>query len=178
MARSRRRRITVGYGKARVSYEWVGFADGGTDTNLDTTTSFELWPPGAADSVAEPDVTVLRIVGNISLGNQSAVTSNAAVGIHIGVRSVGRDQTIDEAYVPLSTDADDLDNGRMFNWVSTKAGPAVVVADLDTISLIIPVDIKVGRKMNKRDTLVCTIQAAVTARKTASVNLRALIRSY
>ena len=158
--------------------EWTGFADGGADVNLDTTTSFELWPPSGAASVAEVDTTVLRIVGFISIGNQSAVTANAAVGIHIGVRSVGRDQTIDEAYVPLSTDADDLDNGRMWGWVSTKAGAPVAAADLDLISLLIPVDIKINRRMQKRDTLVCTIQAGTTARKTASVNLRALVRAY
>ena len=160
----------------RRNLEWTGFVDGGTAANLDTTTSFELIPPAAATAVIQPDLTVLRILGTISLSNQSAVTSNTAVGIHIGVRSVGRDQTIDEAYVPLSTDVDDLDNGVMWRWSTNSPGAGVAAGDMDLVSLILPVDIKVKRRLDKRDTLVCTIEAATTARKEASVALRCLIK--
>ena len=179
MARRRRFRVRADAGRGpRVSLEWLGFTDAGISAGLDTTTSFELIPPASADSVVVADFTVLRVVGNIALSNQSAVTSNSAVGMQLGVRSVGRDQVIDETFDPLSADTDDLDNKVMWQWIAATPGPAVVAADLDLISLIIPVDIKVKRKMNKRDSLVLTCKAATTARKEVSCNLRVLVRQY
>ncbi len=160
------------------SLEWLGFADGGVNSNLDTTTTFELVPPAGASGVVEKDLTVLRIVGDISISAQTSVVASSAVGMMIGVRSVGRDQVIDEAYVPLSTDPDDLDNSVMWKFVAANFGAHLAIADQDVTSVVVPVDITVKRKMSKRDTLVLTIQAEVTARKRAAVNLRTLIRVY
>ena len=162
----------------RRNLEWIGFRDGGVSTNLDTTANFVIVPAASADSIVVPDVTVLRVVGQITISNQGAVTTNAAVGFMMGVRSVGKDQTIDEAYTPLGTDTDELDNGVMWQWVCATPGAAVANADLDVISLIIPVDITVKRKIEKRDLLVLTATASTTGRKEVSVNLRCLIKHH
>ena len=178
MARRRRFPFRPPRPMPRKNLEWIGFRDGGVSANLDTTANFELVPPASADGVVIADITVLRVVGQICISNQGAVTTNAAVGMMLGVRSVGKDQTIDEVYTPLGTDVDELDNGVMWQWVASTPGPGVAAGDLDLVSLIIPVDITVKRRVEKRDSLVLTATASTSGRKELSVNLRCLIKHF
>ena len=178
MAR-RRRKVAVGYGKARVSYEWIGFSDALVSTNLTTSvTRFELVPPAGASGVIEPDITVQRVVGMLTVRQQDGVTSGTGVAMAVHVVDVGSDQTIDDDYDPLHSDADALDYPVMWWWPVTRVGGPVVKAEQDTTSLLVPVDIKVKRKMGKRQSLILTARAGSSNVLALGVNLRSLIRIY
>ncbi len=165
--------------KKRVSLEWCGFRDGGTPSNLNTSTLFELVPPAGASAVVVTDFTVLRVVGNLSFQSQSGVTSSAAVGAMLFRANVGADQAIDADVPPLTTDVDDFDNNRIMWWQTwSSVAAAAASADFDEVARVVPIDITVKRKMDKRDTLVMRVDAGTTARVRVSVNLRALIRIY
>ena len=174
-----RRKATVGYGKARVSYEWMGFRDGGVDTNLDVLSQFELVPPAAAGSIGIPDVTCLRIVGDVTFRLQSGVTANTNIGVMIGKRSVSSDQVVDELFDPLSNDVDSQDLDGIMFWRTLSSVPfAGPSGDADNQAWVMPIDIRVARKLDKRDTIVIVLEAGTTARIRAATNLRVLTRSY
>ncbi len=174
-----KRKVTVAYGKARIYYEWIGFSDAAGGTNLVTTaTRFGLVPPAPASGVIEPDITVQRVVGTLAVRNQTGVTTSTALSMAVHVVGVGSDQTIDDDYVPQHSDADALDHPVLWWWSAQNVTAAVAAADYDTTSLIIPVDIKVKRKLDKRDTLILTAVAGGANISRLSVNLRCLIRQY
>ena len=177
---TRRRCVRVKYERGeRVSFEWLGFTDGGASGNLNTQSQFELIPPAGASGVIVPDLTVYRVVGSVTVRAQSGVTSGTSLGIRVSVHNVGGDQTIDNMFSALSSDPDDMDfAGTMYKRVISNALAPVAAADFDTVGVEYPIDIKVKRKMNKRDTLMCVMDAAITARLVAFCNLRVLIRTY
>lgn len=178
MARRRgKRRVYGKFGGAEVGYEWLGFRDSGVAGNLNTRTSFELVPSAGASSAIHPDLVVMRIVGDVSVRQQAGVTTSSRLGLLIGVSNVGGDQVIDNPFNPISTDVDDFDHpGIMFwrNWQTPQYG--VSMADADNQEMTIPIDVKTKRKLNKRDTLVCVMEAGSTNTLRASCNLRVYIK--
>ncbi len=163
----------------RKNLEWLGFRDGGTPANLNTSTSFELIAPAGASAVVVNDATVLRVVGNLTFTAQSAVTAGSAVGVMLFKANVGADQTIDADVPPLTTDVDDFANENIMWWKVWQSVLALSAsADWDEVSFEVPIDIKVKRRIEKRDTLVMRIDAATTGRTRVSANLRCLIRVY
>ena len=178
--RKTRRRVTVGYGKARVSFEWMGFRDGGTLASLTTaTTDFEIVPPASAGGIGISDSTVYRIVGQIGISNQAGVVTRTALGMGIVLSPVGEDQTSDLDWSPRSTDIDAQDeNGVMWWYVAPRAGPEGPAADYDTSSLVLPIDIRVKRRLQKRDRIVLRAVAGSANVLEIAVNLRALVRTY
>ena len=166
---------------ARISLEWLGFRDSGVLANLTTSVlDFELVPPGEADGIGIPDVTVLRVVGNVGIGTQAGVVTATRASWGIVVSPVGEDQTSDLDWSPGSTDVDALDEGGVMHWWSSARangveGPA---ADFDQRMRLIPVDIKVKRRLSKRDRLIIRLVAGSNSIVNASVNLRVLCRSY
>lgn len=155
--------------------------DGGIGANLTASVlDFELIPPGAADSIGVDDSTVLRIVGSVSILTQSGVLTSTRAGFGILKTDVGSDQTSNTDWDPIDTDIDSLDNnGVMFWWALAKAngvhGPA---ADFDQVPVVIPLDIRVKRKMEKRDRLILRARAGAANVSAMSVNLRVLTRTY
>lgn len=177
MVGRRRRKVAVRYGKAGASYEWLGFRDGGADANLDTSTSFELIAPAGASAVLLPDFTVIRVVGQIGLRYQSTVTTSTRCGAMLQHVNVGGDQTIDNQISPLSTDVDDFDHKGIMWWQTwTTPTSEAQAADQDQVPRYIPIDIKVKRIIDKRDSLVLRIDASTTGRLRASVNVRVLVK--
>ena len=181
MAR-RRLRVRVDAGRGpRVSLEWMGFRDAGAAANLVTSdTRFELVPPAGASAVVIPDLTILRIVGHVTIGQQAGVTTNTGCNFLIHKVNVGGDQTIDDTLTPASTDPDDFDHAGIMYWyghprAGLTNGPA---ADFDQSVRVIPIDIKTKRKLDKRDTLVLSARAAALNTLAMSVNLRVLTRTY
>lgn len=178
MAR-RRRKVTVAVGPVRVSYEWLGFMSGGTPANLDTSVQHELIPPSGASSVLDLEFTVLRCVGQLSFNMQSGVVAPVGVGAMIQKVTVGGDQVIDNIVNPLTTDPDDFDDrGIMWWWVAHQVGPHTPIADVDSVSVVVPFDVRTKRKMSKRDTLVLRVDAGTTAVSRVAVQCRTLIRTY
>ena len=178
MARRRGVRLTHRR-EDRVSLEWLGFHDGGTPANLDTQTAFELVPPGPASGAVESDLTVLRVVGNVSTMLQNTQTVPATVGMQLHVGNVGGDQAVDDAPNPLSTDIDDADHAGIMWWmVYGQPTNSVASADRDLVAVQYPIDIKVKRKLSKRDTLVFRVESSTTGIMRVFVNLRTLIRLY
>ncbi len=162
-----------------MSLEWLGFRDGGTPSNLNTSTSFELIAPAGASAIVVPDITVKRVVGNISFLAQSGVVATSNVAAMLFKANVGGDQVIDNDIPPLTTDVDDFDHAGIMWWQTWPGVSAPVLpADYDDVPLVVPLDITVQRKMDKRDTLILRIDAGTTARVRVSVNLRVLIRNY
>jgi len=177
---ARRRSVSITRKRTdRVSLEWVGFRSGGSQGNLNTTVIHEIIGPAAASTIVQTDLTVLRVVGVISIAAQNTVAATTSIGMMLRVANVGGDQVINESVSPLSTDVDDFDNSGIMWWRTiSRAGAGVAAADLDTIAFHIPFDIKVKRKMDKRDTLILELEAGSTAVARASVDLRCLIRTY
>ena len=173
----RRKKIKIRAGQD-ASLEWIGFRDAGIDGNLDVSTEFELVPPSAASSVLLPDVTVLRILGDVSIRNQSTVTAMSTFGMMVQKVNVGGDQTIDDGINPNSTDVDDFDHSGIM-WWRTFSAPNYghgTTAEYDSIPIHIPFDIKTKRRLNKRDSIILRIQAGTTGRLQASVNCRVLVK--
>ncbi len=174
-----RKRIIRVRSEKRISLEWLGFRDGGIPGNLNTSTVFELVPPAGASAAVEHDVTHLRTVGNISFTAQSAVVAGTSLGAILFKGNVGADQAVDADVPPLSTDVDDFDNSGIMWWQTWQsllpAGPA---ADFDEAAVVIPIDIRVKRRLSKRDNIQLRIDAGTTARARVSVNVRTLIRVY
>lgn len=158
------------------NWEWIGFASAGTFGNLDTTIVHELIPPIADDTVGIQSFTVHRIVGNVTIRHQSGVLTNNALGIMVGVEGAGADQTSDNPLLPITQDLDALAHRGMMFWWAGQPEWKVDVAQSDLGGYIVPIDIRVKRIVRKRERLVLTMQAATTARLTALVNVRALIR--
>ena len=176
MAR-RRRKFKIRVGPVSGSYEWLGFRDGGADANLDTSTAFELIAPAGASAVLLPDFTVLRVVGQLGFRYQSTVTTSTRVGAMLQKVNVGGDQTIDGQINPLSTDVDDFDHEGIMWWQTwTTPVSEAQAADQDQVPRYIPIDIRVKRIINKRDSLVLRIDASTTARVRASCNVRVLVK--
>ncbi len=172
-----RRKVKLRYGKASVSYEWLGFRDAGSESNLDTSTSFELVGPAGASGILHPEYTVMRIIGTIGFRYQATVTTSTRAGAIVQLANVGGDQAIDNGINPLSTDLDDFDHKGIMWWRTwTNPVAEVVVAEGDEIQRVIPVDIKTKRIITKRDTLIVRIDASTTARLRTSVNLRVLVK--
>ena len=176
----RRRGVRVTYTqKKRISFEWVGFRSGGTQGNLDTSITHEIVPPAGAAAVIQPDITLYRVVGMISLTAQAAGATTTGIGMQLRVASVGGDQVIDETLNPLTTDVDLFDDKGIIWWQSYgRLGANVAAADLDIVGVHIPIDVKVKRKMDKRDTLVLRIDASTTGISRVSVETRCLIRTF
>ncbi len=178
--RARRRSVTVGYGKAFVRYEWTGFRDAGATGNLDTSTLFELVPPDGPSAVVNLFPRIRRVVGDLSFQSQGSNVTNTPIGIMLRMSNVGADQTIDSDVSPLSTDPDEFHNARILWWrTHLSLFPASsAAAEWDTTALHYPIDIKLNRKMQARDTLVLRIDAGTTGRMRVSVNLRCLIQVH
>ncbi len=177
VARGRHRvKVAINAGIVRAEWEWIGFRSGATFGNLDTNIGHELIPPIADDTVGIQSFTVHRIVGNIQIRQQAGVTTVSGFGIMIGVEDVGSDQTSDDPLVPLSTDVDHMAHkGIMWQWAGVPKYD-VVMTEADDQPMIIPIDIKVKRVVNKRQRLIVQMTAASTGRIRTIVNVRALIR--
>ncbi len=180
MVGRRRFRFRADAGRGpRISLEWLGFRDAGIDANLDTDVTFELIPPAGAAGVGFLDLTVLRVVGDLSFRNQGAVVASVPVGAMLHVANVGGDQAIDDGINPLSTDLDDFDHRGIMWWRSWTALMAhAPIADVDTIPTVVPFDIKVKRKLSKRDTFIMRVAAGASSISQVSLNCRVLMRQY
>ena len=155
----------------------MGFRGGGTFSNLDTATTFELVPPGDAGDVVAPDMTVVRIVGMIGARNQSGVTAATTAGmIFQRVTFSGDQTTILDQVNSLSTDPDDFSRDGILFWntMPTSVSPTVG-ADFDEVSRWWPIDIKQKTRLNRNQGLELRMDAAVTGRVRVNVNIRVLV---
>ena len=179
-ARRRRFRFRADAGRGpRISLEWLGFRDAGIPANLDTAVSYELVAPGAAGAIAKDDLTVLRVVGNLSFTAQSGVIAGSTLGAMLFKANVGGDQVIDDDFSALVTDVDKFDHSGIMWWQSWQGLlPQTATSEFDEVPVVVPIDIKVKRKLNKRDTLIMRVDAGTTGRSRVSANLRTLIRIY
>ncbi len=174
-----KRAVTAGYGKAFLRYEWTGFRDGGVAANLNTSTVFELVPPDGASSVVNLLPRIRRVVGSLDFSLQNTITSPTEIGWILALENVGRDQVIDAAVEPLSTDPDSFGLKQILHWQTYRDIIAHQVSgEWDQVSFRVPVDIKFNRKMKARDTLTLRCDAATTGRARVSVNLRCLIQVH
>ncbi len=177
MARPRRRRVRVRVRTGpQVDFEWIGFRSGGLAANLNVQSEHEIMPPNLANTVGVEALTVVRVVGMVAVRQQAGVITTSAFGWHLGVWSVGGDQTIDDLPTAVSTDIDDIANKRIMHW-QTYQRPAYgsSIADADEIPFLMPFDIKVRRRITKRETLLLLATASDTARLRLSVDCRVLI---
>ncbi len=179
--RRKRLRFRADAGRGpRISLEWLGFRDGGASAALDTSAIFELIPPAAESAVIETDLTVLRVVGQLCFKNQGTVTTPTTIGAMLFKGNVGGDQTIDDGINPLTTDPDNFDHSGIMWWQTWPSIPYShgVTGEYDVGSVVMPIDIKVKRKLDKKDTLIMRVDAGTTGRAVCSCNLRTLIRIY
>lgn len=122
-------------------------------------------------------MTVKRIVGQISVRNQSGVTLTAGFGACIQVVSFAADQTtIQDQISSLSTDVDDFSR-KGIKWWNVWGGQSSsgVPADYDDFAQNIPVDLKMNAKLNRNHGLELRMDAVVTGRVRVGVDLRVLV---
>ena len=176
MARVCGRRVRV-FSRGKKNFVWMGFRAGGTFSNLDTATTFELVPPGDPGDVVAPDMTVVRCVGFIGARNQSGVTAATTAGYCIQKVSFAGDQvTINDQVDSLSTDPDLFSKDGILLWgqmpTSVAASPA---ADFDEVSQVVAIDVKQKARLNRNEGLELRMDAAVTGRVRVNVSIRVLV---
>ncbi len=173
-----RRRVTKARrGRRSGSNIWMGFRSGSTQANLDTATSFELVPTAASSRRLRETIVVRRVVGQINIRNQSGVTLTAGFGACIQAVHFANDQTtIQDQVSSVSTDPDDFSR-KGIKWWQNWAGQesSGVPADYDDFSQSIPVDLKMRLLLTRNMGLELRMDAVVTARVRAGVDLRVLV---
>ncbi len=122
-------------------------------------------------------MTVKRVVGALSVRNQSGVTLTSGFAACLQVVSFANDQvTIQDQVSSLSTDTDDFSR-KGIKWWQTWGGQfsSAVPADYDDATQMIPVDLKMNAKLTRNQGLELRMDAVVTARVRVGVDLRVLV---
>ncbi len=167
----RRRKITVRHGKTSVAWEWSGFVNLTAIAITDTTANIELFPDAMTGAVGTPDILIKRIVGQITIEPVSASTASGMIGL-----AVYRHQANEASQIvtpdPLSTDIDARALDEMWSWRSVpKYGAPLDATGLNLVDMI-PVDIKIKRRLDKRHGIILGFRAITDAQSQLRVNLR------
>lgn len=164
MAHRKKRKITV-------SYEWSGFLNTTPLSLLTTVTAQELLGDAMQGSVGTPDLTVHRIVGLISVRPNASATSAGMIGLEIQ-RVVADSTSAIVVNSPLDTDIDARANDVMWGWHGRPELNLSITDDSGTF--LIPVDVRIKRRLDKRHGVVLASLADATGRYEIQTALRVL----
>lgn len=134
----------------------------------------ELIPNGMTGAVLAADFRLLRIVGSMTFAPQSAATASAIVG-YAFVRTLADEAGIVTTITdPLSTDVDAGEQDILFQDQFTPSYGAQLTATALDLTMIVKIDIKVGRKLDKRNGIMLFVSAGVDARVSMTHRFRIL----
>lgn len=170
----RRRRGRVSRPRKKVNNSW---ANNSATTALNLLTSIneiELIPNGMNGTVLAAEFRLIRIVGSLTFTPQSAATATAIVG-YAFVRTLADELGIVTTLTdPLSTDVDAGAQDILHqNQFTPDYGAALDATALD-LSVVIQIDIKVKRKLEKRHGIMLFVAASVNSRTSMTHRLRIL----
>ncbi len=146
-----------------------------TPLNLVTTgNEIELVPDGMTGVVVSADFRLVRIVGSLTFTPQSAATATAVVG-YAFVRTLADELGVVTTITdPLSTDVDAGAQDILHqNQFTPDYGAQLDATALD-LSVVITIDIKVGRKLDRRNGIMLFLAASVNSRVAFTHRLRIL----
>jgi len=148
-----------------------------TVTPLNLLTSIneiELIANGMDNVQLAADFQLLRIVGSLTFNPQSASTATTIVG-YAFVRTLADELGIVTTLTdPLSTDVDAGSQDILHqNQFTPDFGAQLTATALD-LSVVITIDIKIGRKLDKRNGIMLFVAAATNSRISMTHRLRIL----
>ncbi len=134
----------------------------------------ELIPNGMTGTVVAADFRLVRIVGSLTFAPQSAATASAGVGFSF-VRTLADEAGIVTTITdPTSTDVDAGAQDILFQDQFTPDYGAQLTATALDLAMSVKIDIKVGRKLDRRNGIMLFISATVAARISMTHKLRIL----
>ncbi len=146
-----------------------------TPLNLVTSVNeIELVPNGMNGAVIAADFELIRMVGSLTFTPQSAATATAIVG-YAFVRTLADELGIVTTITdPLSIDVDAGAQDILHqNQFTPDYGAQLDATALD-LSVVITIDIKVKRKLDKRNGIMLFVAASVNSRVAMTHRLRIL----
>lgn len=175
VAARRRRRGRSSRGRSRKqNVSWANNS-ATTPVNLVTTVNeIELVPNGMTGVVISADFRLVRIVGSLTFTPQTAAVATAVVG-YAFVRTLADELGIVTTLTdPLSTDVDAGSQDILHMDQFTPNYGAQLTATALDLSVVIHIDIKVGRKLDKRNGIMLFVAASVNSRTSMTHRLRIL----
>ncbi len=155
----------------------MSWSNNSATTALNLLTSIneiELIPSGMNNVVSAADFRLERIVGALTFTPQSAATATAIVG-YAFVRTLSDELGIVTTLTdPLSVDIDAGSQDILHqNQFTPDYGAALDATALD-LSVVIQIDIKVKRRLDKRHGIMLFVAASVNSRTAMTHRLRML----
>lgn len=134
----------------------------------------ELIPSGMTDAVSSVDIRLLRIVGSLTFAPQSAATASAGVGFAF-VRTLSDEAGIVTTITdPTSTDVDSGAQDILLQRQFTPDYGAQLTATALDLAMSVEIDIRVGRRLDRRNGIMLFVSATVDARISMTHRLRIL----
>ncbi len=146
-----------------------------TAANLVTTgNEFELVPDGMTGTVTASDFQLLRIVGKMTFTPQAASTASAVIGYAFARTLADETGVVTTILAPLSTDVDAGAQDILLQDQFTPDFGAKLDATALDLAFNVDVDIRVGRKLDKRNGILLFMAASVNSRISVTFRLRIL----
>ncbi len=125
-------------------------------------------------AVSSGDFILKRIVGVITLTPQAAATASAVVGLAFARTLADETGVVTTILDPLSTDVDAGSQDILLQRQLTPNFGAALDATALDLAVNIDIDIRVGRKLNKRNGILLFMAASVNSRLSVTFKLRIL----